>query len=620
MSYNPEDKIQWEELSPSLQARFSKYDYLFDNLFLNSEQHQVVKVNVEKKQLFGDDNFRKLRVVSNNDELNSELQSTTIDMSDIFNNWYRYAHYNTEAVKALDYSNYNGDPGWTSGDAYIPEGQNIMTNNQYSDYINGGGWSYDSSTNEIHNVYDYMVVAGFISPSSDYYNYKLKVKVDTGWDDDNIMIIVGYFKDANGIEHTLSLVRGAGAVASAASDEDLIKTGRKFIGSGKLMDTRFTWGLIYDMGNATQDFLVNYTDKAGYFVSNRNTDTTIVMPVENEHSICYMTVIRNNNILTCKTTNFSYDGSDKTDQANLTFTYTLPSTKPASMSTEEYANLTAMLGSPSSIGFGARSTTGWFTILEQENIFGDNDIYALHEKQVYTYSNSKWQVKGDIENYLIKRIFLYSSKFNKLYFFKNRADWSIVAGGTSSVPSGLISMWSGSIATIPKGWVLCNGSNGTPDLRDKFIIGAGNKTPGQTGGEENVTLSESTMPWHEHGTGRAKIPNINNHFHYIGSIGGYHNSEHNMDTGAEGGLLIHHNLNWITKDVRLPDDSRCYGWGDSSDYYDVIGNKFNICTTLPLINGNSPTLDASVEIDGAGGSQPHNNMPPYYALCFIMKT
>jgi hypothetical protein len=41
-----------------------------------------------------------------------------------------------------------------------------------------------------------------------------------------------------------------------------------------------------------------------------------------------------------------------------------------------------------------------------------------------------------------------------------------------TVPSGGIIMWSGSIANIPSGWVLCNGLNGTPDLRNSFVVGA----------------------------------------------------------------------------------------------------------------------------------------------------
>ena len=43
---------------------------------------------------------------------------------------------------------------------------------------------------------------------------------------------------------------------------------------------------------------------------------------------------------------------------------------------------------------------------------------------------------------------------------------------TYQIPSGVICMWKGSIATIPKGWVFCDGNNGTPDLRDLFIVGA----------------------------------------------------------------------------------------------------------------------------------------------------
>ena len=58
------------------------------------------------------------------------------------------------------------------------------------------------------------------------------------------------------------------------------------------------------------------------------------------------------------------------------------------------------------------------------------------------------------------------------------------ASSSSSVtiPTGLIAIWSGSTGSIPSGWVLCNGSNGTPDLRNSFILGAGNSySVGQTG-------------------------------------------------------------------------------------------------------------------------------------------
>ena len=72
-----------------------------------------------------------------------------------------------------------------------------------------------------------------------------------------------------------------------------------------------------------------------------------------------------------------------------------------------------------------------------------------------------------------------------------------------AVPSGAILLWSGSTGSIPAGWVLCNGANGTPDLRDRFIIGAGNTyAVNATGGSADavvVTHSHSiTDPGHTH--------------------------------------------------------------------------------------------------------------------------
>jgi len=61
--------------------------------------------------------------------------------------------------------------------------------------------------------------------------------------------------------------------------------------------------------------------------------------------------------------------------------------------------------------------------------------------------------------------------------------------------TGMIVKWSGSIATIPSSCVLCNGSNNTPDLRGKFVIGAGGSySPGDTGGEASHQIAASDLP------------------------------------------------------------------------------------------------------------------------------
>jgi len=70
---------------------------------------------------------------------------------------------------------------------------------------------------------------------------------------------------------------------------------------------------------------------------------------------------------------------------------------------------------------------------------------------------------------------------------------STTASGTT-VPTGGIIMWSGSIGSIPSGYVICDGSNGTPDLRDRFVVGSGNSyAVGNTGGfTSNVAGSGGT--------------------------------------------------------------------------------------------------------------------------------
>lgn len=127
----------------------------------------------------------------------------------------------------------------------------------------------------------------------------------------------------------------------------------------------------------------------------------------------------------------------------------------------------------------------------------------------------------------------------------------------SVIPPGLIMIWSGTLTDIPDGWVLCNDTNGTPDLTDKFVLGAGGSYSVEaTGGEEAVIFTTDQMPEHAH--------NYKRH--------AFNNSESDPATGEN-----------------------VYG----------ASNK---------------TIDAHMGItDFVGGGQPHNNMPPYYALCYIMK-
>lgn len=135
----------------------------------------------------------------------------------------------------------------------------------------------------------------------------------------------------------------------------------------------------------------------------------------------------------------------------------------------------------------------------------------------------------------------------------------IPSGGNAGggVPVGTIVIWSGTASNIPSGWALCNGQNGTPDLRGRFVLGGGGThTVGSTGGEETHTLTIAEMPEHSH----------------------------------------------TSKKVGSSDVAKKWDTGDSTSLM------------MSAITKMSDTPSGS-----AGSSNPHNNMPPYYVLCYIMK-
>ena len=103
------------------------------------------------------------------------------------------------------------------------------------------------------------------------------------------------------------------------------------------------------------------------------------------------------------------------------------------------------------------------------------------------------------------------------------------------VPAGCIVLWSGAASDIPDGWHLCDGTNGTPDLRDRFVIGAGSSyATGATGGNAQVTLTEEQLPAHRHtysktsgidrnygmsGGANSVIESVSSNSNYSGSTG-----------------------------------------------------------------------------------------------------
>jgi microcystin-dependent protein len=136
-------------------------------------------------------------------------------------------------------------------------------------------------------------------------------------------------------------------------------------------------------------------------------------------------------------------------------------------------------------------------------------------------------------------------------------------------------MWSGSIASIPSGWALCNGSNGTPDLRDKFIVGAGTTyAVAATGGSADAIVVSHTH------TITATTDSVGAHTHSVptNSVTGPGNNG--------GGRFVN---------------------GDNGGG--------NVSTTSAGTHSHTVTASAST----VGSSGTNANLPPYYALAYIMK-
>ena len=132
---------------------------------------------------------------------------------------------------------------------------------------------------------------------------------------------------------------------------------------------------------------------------------------------------------------------------------------------------------------------------------------------------------------------------------------------TNAIPSGGIIIWSGSSASIPSGWYLCNGSNGTPDLRNRFVVGAGSTyAVGNTGGSADAIVVSHTHSVTDPG-----------HSHTIGF------QNHTIDQNAGSAGLVRQGTS------------------------------------------NTSTQTTGISISSTGASGTNANLPPYYALCYIQK-
>ena len=147
------------------------------------------------------------------------------------------------------------------------------------------------------------------------------------------------------------------------------------------------------------------------------------------------------------------------------------------------------------------------------------------------------------------------------------AELNLLTGQTSLVPAGVIVMWSGSIASIPVGWLLCDGTNGTPNLRDRFVVGAGSTyAVNATGGSADAIVVSHTH------TATVTDPG---HFH----------TQTGQTLGPAAGAAA------------------------------FAGGSFAPAAQ----NTASKTTGITVSNSTEGSSGTNANLPPYFALAYIMK-
>jgi hypothetical protein len=177
--------------------------------------------------------------------------------------------------------------------------------------------------------------------------------------------------------------------------------------------------------------------------------------------------------------------------------------------------------------------------------------------------------------------------------YKNPDDsqtWVEAAGGGGGgVPKGIISMWSGTIATIPSGWYLCDGSNNTPDLRDRFILGAGGATaPLISGG-----YADTTLPSHNHGGG---------------TFSGNATGTTSTDAGHTHGQAL-----WVANG-----NPGSYPVG-FRDVHENITGSHRTTTDGAHSHTFSVAISGGVNISLEGTSPVGKNIPPFFSLAYIMK-
>jgi hypothetical protein len=207
---------------------------------------------------------------------------------------------------------------------------------------------------------------------------------------------------------------------------------------------------------------------------------------------------------------------------------------------------------------------------------------------------------------------MHSLQINNLANGTLGTDACNIAQMNAFLPYGAIVLWAGSVANIPAAfgskWALCNGANGTPNLVDRFVIAAGNAyAPGAAGGTTSYALSIANMPVHNHGIydpGHAHGVADPSHTHGVYDLGHSHGS-------GGSGFVIAGGANNVNNDYNGPNNAQIVGTTGTS----AVGISLYGAGTGIGIYGAA----TGIQTNNAGSGAAFTVIPPYYALCYVMK-
>lgn len=173
---------------------------------------------------------------------------------------------------------------------------------------------------------------------------------------------------------------------------------------------------------------------------------------------------------------------------------------------------------------------------------------------------------------------------------------------TVVMPIGVIVLWSGSQAAIPAGWALCNGSNGTPDLRNRFVVGAGNTySVAAQGGSTDAALVAHTHS----ATLSGATAGAGSHSHGVSDPGHAHSYVAPVGTRTDDGTT--RPLNYVIGGT--------LDQGPNTIATAASGTGISINAVGDHAHG----VSVSGATDVSGVTASNANLPPFYALCYVMR-